>query len=246
MNSNKRSNQQNVDNLDVLTEKATTFTPGYDPSEERLSIANHKLLKISGDQVLLNVVTTERACDNAISARKAVFDSFDSLVTRAINALRISEVPDQTISQGESIVRDLRNKRASEIDTPAKSEEGTENEESPKTNKIRGGSFNTKIENFRKFIVLLSTIPAYKPKEADLTVDSLYEKLESLKQANAVFVTADAVAEAARRQRDIVLYAGKTGLVDIAMDSKLYVKSAYGARSSQFKSVSGIKFTRKK
>ena len=92
--------------------------------------------------------------------------------------------------------------------------------------------------------MLLSTIPAYKPKEAFLTVDSLYEKLESLKQANAVFVTADAVAEAARRQRDLVLYAGKTGLVDIAMDSKLYVKSAYGATSPQYKSISGLLFTR--
>jgi len=50
--------------------------------------------------------------------------------------------------------------------------------------------------------------------------------------------------EAARKLRDIVLYADKSGLVDVAQDSKLYVKSAYGANSTQYRSISGITFTR--
>lgn len=243
MASNKRSIQQNVDNLEIFTEKAMTFEPDYDPSEGRLSITNHKLLKIRGDEVLLNVISAESACDNAISARTVVFDGFNSLVTRTINGLRISDVPDQTINQGESIVRELRNKRASEIVPPA---EGAENEESGRQNKMRNGSFSTKIENFLKLIVLLSTIPAYKPKEKELTVESLKAKHDALKLANLICITAEAIADAARVQRDVVLYTDKTGLVDIAMDSKLYVKSAYGATSPQYKSVSGLIFTKRK
>ena len=69
-------------------------------------------------------------------------------------------------------------------------------------------------------------------------------KLAALNLVNAASKTAEALAEAARVQRDTVLYAAKTGLVAIAMDSKLFVKSAYGARSPQYKSVSSILFTR--
>jgi hypothetical protein len=246
MNTGKRSNQQNVDNLEVLTERVSTFQPGYDPAESRLSISNQKMIKTSGDEALLGVSTAESTIDNAVSARTAAFNSLDPLVTRAINALRISDVTEQTIAQAESIVRELRNRRASAIEPPAKTAEGVVIGESVKTNKLHSGSFNTRIENFRKFIVFLSAVPAYKPNQTDLTVETLKAKLEALVLVNSAFNAAEAKVEAARLQRDIVLYASKTGLVDIALDSKLYVKSAYGATSPQFKSISNIAFLNKK
>jgi hypothetical protein len=109
---------------------------------------------------------------------------------------------------------------------------------------MRSGSFETRIENLTKLIAFLSTIPAYKPKESELTLESLKAKLEALKLVISAAKSADSKAEAARLQRDIILYTDKTGLVDIALDSKLYVKSAYGATSPQYKSISGILFTR--
>lgn len=244
MNSSKRSNQQNVDNMEVLTEKVITFQPGYNPSESRLSVQNQKQVKASGDEVLLGVSEAERACDSAITARNVAFDALDPFVTRLINGLRISDVPEQTVAQGESLVREYRNQRATEIEPPAKTAEGSNEEESARTNKIRNGSFNTKIENYRNIVVMLSILSAYKPNENDLTIESLKARLEDLKRVNSACIAADAAAEAARKLRDIVLYADKTGLVDVAMDSKLYVKSAYGANSTQYRSISGLLFTR--
>ena len=244
MNSSKRSNQQNVDNLEVLTEKVITFIPAYDPSEARLSILNQREIKASGDAVLEKVAIAETACDNAITARNIAFDALDPFVTRVINGLRISDVPAQTVEQGESLVREFRNQRATPIEPPSKTDEGSDEEETSRTNKMRNSSFNTKIENYRNLVLLLSTLPAYKPNEADLTVDALKVRFENLKRVNSAFVSADAAAEAARQKRYNILYGAKTGLVDVAMDSKLYVKSAYGATSPQYKSISGILFTR--
>ena len=153
-------------------------------------------------------------------------------------------MPEQTVAQGESLVREYRNQRATEIEPPAKTAEGSNEEESARTNKIRNGSFNTKIENYRNIVVMLSILSAYKPNENDLTIESLKARLEDLKRVNSACIAADAAAEAARKLRDIVLYADKTGLVDVAMDSKLYVKSAYGANSTQYRSISGLLFTR--
>lgn len=244
MNSGKKGNQQNVDNMELLTKRVVTFEPVYDPSEERLSIPSQKQVKDSSDEVLLKVRTAESACNNATSARTGVFNSLLPLVTRVINALRISDVSAQTITQGEAIVREMRNMRASVIPPASKISNDSENGDSKKTNKMHSGSYNTRIENFRRLIVLLSTIPAYKPKQTDLTIEALKMKLESLTLANSASQTAEANASAARVQRDIILYAAKTGLVEIALDSKLFVKSAYGATSPQYKSVSGISFLR--
>ena len=244
MNSNKKSHQQNVDNIEKITEKAVTFEPAYNPSEPRLSISNQQRIKTDGDEVLNGVIAAETACNNAVSARTTAFEGLDGLVTRIVNGVRISEVTDQTIAQTEAIVRDLRNKRAEEIIPPAETADGKEDEAAGKHNKIRNGSFSTKVENFNKLIMLLLTLPAYKPNEEEISIDSLKIRHAALKQANSVCISMDAAAEAARRQRQIVLYAPKTGLVPVALDSKLYVKSAYGANSPQYKSISGILFAK--
>jgi len=244
MNSTKRSHKQNVDSLEVLITQVRTFEPVFNPSETRLTITNQEQIKSKGDQVLTGVISAETASNNAISARTAAFDNFDGLITRVIGALRISDVPEQTITQAESIVRELRHKRASEIVPPVVTEEGKGDGAQTRRNKLHTGSMNTKIENFGKLIMLLSTLPAYKPNETDLTIAALGAKLEALKQANTVCITADAAADAARKQRNMLLYTDKTGLVDIALDSKQYVKSAYGATSPQYKSVRGILFTK--
>lgn len=244
MNSGKKGNQQNVDNMELFTKRVVTFDPVYDPSEERLSIPSQKQVKVNGDEALLRVRTAESACNNATSARTDAFNTLGPLVTRVINALRISDVSEQTIAQGEAIVRVMHNKRLSVIDPPVQPAAGTETQVPPKVNKMHSGSFNTRIENFRRLILLLSTIPAYRPKQSDLTIELLNMKLETLTVANSASQTAEANSCAARVQRDIVLYAAKTGLVEIAMDSKLFVKSAYGASSAQYKLVSGISFSR--
>jgi len=244
MNSNKRSHQQNVDNFEKLTKQIATFEPPYNPSEARLSIANHLQLKAKGDEVLEGVMAAESAGNHAISERTTVFEGFDNLVTRVVNAVRISEVSDQTIGQTESIVRDLRNKRAEEIDTPEESEEGKDDEDTGKHNKMRNGSFGTKVENFHRLIMLLMTITAYKPNETDLSIESLKTRYAAYKLANSACISMEVTADVARRLRKVALYAPKTGLVSVALDSKLYVKSAYGANSPQYKSIRGILFTR--
>jgi len=46
----------------------------------------------------------------------------------------------------------------------------------------------------------------------------------------------------ARITRNDILYKPNTGLVDIAIDTKTYIKSVFGASSPQYKQVSGLEF----
>jgi hypothetical protein len=54
----------------------------------------------------------------------------------------------------------------------------------------------------------------------------------------------EAALNVARMARNTLLYTKNTGLVDVALGVKLYVKSAFGATSPEYKSISDIQFTK--
>ena len=87
-------------------------------------------------------------------------------------------------------------------------------------------------------------IPEYKPNEKDISIAGLNSKLAELKSTIANYLVASAALDAARLERNTVLYAKNTGLVDAAMDAKLYVKSVFGAKSPQYKAISDIPFSK--
>ena len=90
---------------------------------------------------------------------------------------------------------------------------------------------------------MVSSVPSYTPNEADLSVASLTTFRNSLVAANNNVITSEVAYSNARISRDNLLYSKDTGLVEIALYVKNYVKSIFGATSPQYKQISGIKFT---
>lgn len=100
-------------------------------------------------------------------------------------------------------------------------------------------------ENFSALINLVSSIPTYTPNETELTTTSLNDYLGQLQTANTNIINAEVAYSNSRISRDKVLYEDGTGLTEIASDVKNYVKAVFGATSSEYKQVSGIKFTKR-
>jgi len=98
------------------------------------------------------------------------------------------------------------------------------------------------MNQFGKYITFLKTMPSYKPNENELTIEGLEGKFSELKQANSTFLVTNAALISARLDRNVILYGEKTGLVDTALDAKLYVKSIFGAVSPEYKSIRAIPF----
>ena len=59
-------------------------------------------------------------------------------------------------------------------------------------------------------------------------------------------INAEVAYSNARITRDNLLYSKDSGLVDVAMDVKNYVKSIFGATSPEYANVSDIEFTNRK
>ena len=103
-------------------------------------------------------------------------------------------------------------------------------------------SFDNRIENFDKLIMLLTNVPLYNPNEEELKIETLKALYSQLKEKNTEVILPIVQLSNSRIARNKILYKENTGLVDIAIDSKTYIKSVFGATSPQYKQVSRLYF----
>jgi hypothetical protein len=243
---------KNVDNFEDLINRCTGFGVSYNPSLNAIKVANMSTLRTNALASLANAVTAFTAYATAIDNRQIIFDPLQKMATRIINALKASGANDQIIKDALTINRKIQGKRAK----PIKEVENSETQKMVDPNvpidpnvpvniSVSQLSFDSMVEHYSKLIALLTTVTAYNPNEPELKVVGLNTLLTSMKASNTTAITATTNFINARIARNTLLYAKDTGLVDVAQDSKSYVKSVFGATSAQYKSVSSIKFTKR-
>lgn len=242
---------KNVANFEDLINRCTGFGISYNPNLNAIKIANMNTLRTNANAALATLVSAFTAYENAVNARQIIFDPLQKLGTRILNALIASGVSEQIIKDAKTINRKIQGKRAK----PIKEVENMQLQAIPNPNEptpvdpthvsVSQLSFDSFVEHYSKLIALLSTVPAYNPNENELKVSGLNTLLNNMKSANTAAITATTNYINARINRNTLLYAKGTGLIDVAQDCKAYVKSVYGATSPQYKSVSTIKFVRR-
>ena len=234
----------NVANFDVIIADVTSYGATYNPSKASLKIAALTALSTASKTAVNAVSAAKPAYKLARDARDAAFKPLSPLVTKAINALKATDTTAQVDETAQTLVRKLQGRRA----TPKKTEEekkvaadaGKEVVEISSSQM----SFDSRIDNFDKLIKLLTSVTLYAPNEADLKVTALTAVLTDLKAKNAAVIAAEVPLNNARITRNDTLYKANTGMVDIALDVKTYIKSVFGASSPQYKKISKIKFTK--
>jgi hypothetical protein len=227
---------KNVANLQKLTEQVTVYTL-YNPPVDNLKIANLQTLYTTASTKLNEVEEKRNANKNAITLRQSAFESLKSTCTRIINQLEIIGLPQGTIDQAKSLNRLIQGGQKKTSTPP---EEG---KEEPKTVSTSRQSYTQQAENFGILLQLLSTIPTYNPNEDDLKLANLNTYKESLVSTTQSVDQTEAELNNKLIERDNILYTDGTGLYSIAQNVKKYVKSLYGATSTEYANVSAIKFT---
>lgn len=231
---------KNVANFQDLIAYCTAYGTTYNPPKIALQIPSLNTLYTNAQTEISNVATAKNAFDTATGDRQVAFEPLKSLATKVFNFISVTDATEQTIADAKTINNKLQGRRAETIAENPTPEGGT----SPNTVSVSRQSYDSLIENFSALIDLVSSIPSYTPNETELTTASLTTFRDNLQTANINVINAEVAYSNARISRDNVLYAEKTGLVDIASDIKKYVKAIFGATSSQYKQISGIKFTK--
>ena len=227
---------KNVANLQKLTEQVNVYTL-YNPPVDNIKVANLQTLYTTASTKLNEVEDKRNANKNAITFRQSAFENLKSTCTKIINHLGILGLPQGTIDQAKSLNRLIQGGQKKATTPP---EEGKEETRTVSTSRQ---SYTQQAENFETLLQLLSTIPAYNPNENDLKLANLNTYKDSLVSSTKSVDQTEAELNNKLIERDNILYTEGTGLYSIAQNVKKYVKSIYGATSTEYANVSAIKFT---
>lgn len=233
---------KNVANLQELIAFVTAFGNTYNPSKSSLKLAQLTSLHAMADASLNDVINKNTAYNKAINERAAAFDGLKSLSTRVVNAIETTDASDETINDAKGYNRKMQGKRATAI----KPQNADSEAPAPNTISVSQQSHDQLIQHFAGLISVLQSEPSYAPNETELSIASLNTKLAELKEKNNAVLGAYTGISNSRIARNNALFAKNTGLVDIALEVKKYVKSVYGASSPEFAQVNRIAFSNKK
>ena len=245
-NTSETGHAKNVTNLESLITSIIALETSYNPSRDSIKLPALQALLTASTESLNAVNIAQAAYSNAVAARKVAFEPFSKLITRVMNSLKASGASTQVVQSARTIVRKLQGRRASakitEEEKKALEAEGKE------VNQISASqmSFDNRIESFDRLIMLLSSIPLYNPNEEELKVETLKALHNQLKEKNSEVILPIVQLSNSRMTRNKILYSENTGLVDVALDSKTYIKSIFGATSPQYKQISKLRFIRPK
>ena len=167
-NTSETGHAKNVANLESLITSIIALGTTYNPSRDSIKLTELQTLHNASEESLNTVNIAQAAYSNAVAARKVAFQPFSQLITRVYNSLKATDTTTQVDQSARTIVRKLQGRRASakitEEEKKALEAEGKE------VNQISASqmSFDNRIENFDRLIMLLSSIPLYNPNEAEL------------------------------------------------------------------------------
>lgn len=232
---------KNVANFKSLIDKLNHFGTTYNPPKDTLKIPHLTTIVNKARIELANVIEKNSDFNVAIANRTQAFQDLQSLSTRLVNTLKITDASPQRIDDAKGFQRKLQGRRASKI-----VEHTDLNTPAPKIISASQQSYVQQVQHFMGLIAVLKSEASFKPNENELKIETLIAKQTELIEKNDAVSEAHASIGNARNQRNQLFYDKDNGLVPIALEVKDYVKAAYGARSTQYKEISGIPFKKEK
>lgn len=228
----------NIANFKVLIERCNEFGSAYNPSNSDISITEMTSKHENADTLHKDYITALEETKLPINDREILFIELAKLVVRTYNLYLSTRTSDQMKKDAKGYMLKITGRN---VKVP-KLEDGV----TPDPNHISNSqkSFVQRAYNFDKLVKLYKMDALYNPNEASIQITTLETWVENLQLANGKVDAVVANAIIKRTKRDHALYDFGTGLIDLALASKKYVKSVYGGKSPEAESVNGIKFRR--
>ena len=230
----------NLVNFQTLESRCAGYGIRYNPTNPRLALTNMQTISDNVLAALQNIANTKPAWDNAINIRQTIFADMVKLSTRIINAFEVTEnVTDKQVDDARTIIRKIRGERKSKKIVNPSPDDAVQISASQQ-------SYANQILHFLELVGIVSAEPTYAPNETELQVAQLQAFQDSMGDAMDNVINAQNPYLAALQERNTLMYAPTTGLVDVALDAKKYVKSVSSISKEEYQQISGIKFTRER
>lgn len=230
---------RNVQRFAQLISFVQGYGADYAPANPAITSVNLQAKLAESQTGIDGVSSTKAPWTVAVNDRQNVFADLRPLTTRIVNSYAASGVPKNAVDDAKSLKRKIEGTRAKAL---PKNDPSTPENES-QGHSASQQSYTQLTEHFDNLIELLDS-SGYAPNETELQVATLTTYSTSLKGANTAVINTTTPLSNSRVARDEALYADETGLVDLALLVKKYVKSLFGADSPQFQQINGLEFSR--
>ena len=228
---------KNVTNLETLIIRCEGLGGAYNPSNFQITIPSLTAFYQESKQLVKEVKTTEAPFNEVEGRRKLVFKPLKPTGTKFLNALKGANAPSSVVADAETINRKLQGKRAD--NSPTETPIG----ETPKDKvSVSQQSYEMQVDHFEKLIEVGTIEPSYNPNEVPLKIATLNAYKDELFTINTEVKTKYVPYSNALKNRNAKLYNPETGIVSVTQQVKNYVKSAFGATSPEYKSISKLVF----
>lgn len=241
---------KNVQSLEKLLGICTGLGENYRPGNQKLQVEAMTTLLSQAQTIVSKMNVAQTAYENATNHREVEFKTLASFSTRLLGALIASDALPQTVDDARAMTRKLAGHRLGDRSAVPSATNAAVNtspaEPAAAKRRARGLDYNSTVGHFEKLIETIAAEPNYQPLEADLQVAALRERLFSLRDANSKVIQVAEMFRKVRNQRDELLYAQTNSVYHVAKLAKQYVKSVYGFKNDNHRTVSKLPFTHKK
>ncbi len=232
---------RNVATFKELITYCAAYGSSYNPSKSLLALTS---LQQSADDAA--VVTKEAkaeytAYQKTTNARQLVYEQLKPFATKVVNALAATDADKLAVANARSANRKIQGAGKKSKNVTPENEE-----ESSKSISRSQQSYDNLASNFFQLTEIVTQDKNYTPNEPGLQKTALTARYDELLAANKTVSDQATKYSNAMLRRDEKLYGREAGLYAIQSAVKKYVKSVFGATSSQFKQISGLEFSNKR
>lgn len=207
---------------------------GYDPSVAAIDVAHLEKLNTDVGDAMRTVNDSRAAYHEAVNVRRDRFDTVDDLATRITNAYTLVAT-ERDVADAQGILRKIRGSRKRNAgEVPA--------DPATKAHSTSQRSFDSLQASFEELSALVRKKSDYAPKEKHLSADGIIGYLGELSASNDAVEKTTLTLDKARARRNALF--GKNGVGGAVAMVKKYVRSAFGPKSQEYRSVAGIKVTK--
>lgn len=246
--------QKNLANLKLLHDLLTQLGATYNPTNNLLTVASVDTLiqQCQADyDTWADKLTIYKDKSNA---REIAFAPVSKLVTSINASVQQLNEPKQTFNDIQSFVSKIHGAdkkiKATETTGTAAVRQSDPSLNPPTPTPLPVDpistaqlSYDSLVKNFDLLIKRLQTITTYTPNETELQIATLQTQFTNLNTVNIEAGSATNSLNLARNQRNLTFYAPQTGLYDITLKIKKYLKSNK-ATQDVYSQVTKLKFVK--
>ncbi len=233
---------KNIDNFKILISAAAQLGAIYNPAPSLIQLPTLVSLLAGAENSSELLAQARRNFDEATNSRAALFGPLANKASRIVATMELSGIEDKTVDNAKSLLKKIRGTRTSSKPVAAASDPATPPKATISTSQL---SYANQLSNFALLVGQAVGLPAYSTNEPDLQPNGLNAYLADLNTAHNRVIDTENAYSLALTTRDSALYADNTGLVDVSLAVKKYVKTLNIPDNQLVKTILSLEFRRK-